>query len=72
MQSVLNFRSVSLGVVGELNESVIVLVMTYRAKNGVIRMDDRHKLDVMELKCVRSMSGVFMMNNWGNGEVMCR
>ena len=72
MNSVLNFRSISLGAVEELNESVIVSVMTYRAENRVIRFDDGHKLDVMELKCVRSMSGVIMMVKWRNGEQLRR
>ena len=35
-------------------------------------MVEKHKLDAMETKCLRSMCGVTRMDRWMNEEVRCR
>ena len=39
----------------ELEERVLVPIVTYGAETLGMRMDDRHKLDVMEIRVLQSM-----------------
>ena len=48
-------RSVSLGVKRELYELVVIPTVKYGAETWGRRMDERQKLDVMEMKCLRNM-----------------
>ena len=50
-------------------KKVVVQTMTHGAETWSMRMEERRKLDVMELKCLQSMCSVIRKDRWRNDEV---
>ena len=48
---------------------MVVPTGTYGAENGSMRLEERQKLDVMEMKRLRSVCGVTRMERWRGVEV---
>ena len=53
----------------ELYEREVAPTLTYGAEVWVMRMDKKHKLDLMEMNCLRSICVVTRMDRWRNGKV---
>ena len=54
--------NVSLGVKFELYEKMVVLAVTFGGERWGMRMDERHRLDAIDIKGLRSMFGVTRMD----------
>ena len=46
-------RNMSLGVKRELYERVVCLTVSYGAQTWCMKIDERHKLGVMDMKCLK-------------------
>ncbi len=55
-----------------LYEGVIVPTALYGVETWNLKKDERNKLDVMEMRCLRSMLGVSRMDRLTNVEVRQR
>ena len=55
-----------------LNEELIVPTALYRAEVCGMRSAERRKVNVLEMKCFRSLTGVSRMNRVRNEEVRRR
>ena len=72
LKSVLNNRRLGINVKKCLCESVIVPTALYRAEAWGRRSAERRKVNVLEMKCLRSLVGVSRMDRVGNEEVSRR
>ena len=67
-------RSVTLRVKRELYERIVVPTVMYGSEAWGMKVEERDKLDVAEMKCLRSMCGVTRMDRVRNevvGERVC-
>ena len=58
MARVWNERSVSIGVKRDLYERIVVPTVMYGSESWGMRVEERNKLDVAEMNCLRSICGV--------------
>ena len=58
-----------LGVKRELYERIVVPTVMYGLEAWAMRVEERNKLDVTEMNCLRSMCGVTRMDRWRNEDV---
>merc|ERR1712121_55348 len=58
MKKVWNERNVTLGVKRELYERIVVPTVMYGSETWAMRAEEKNKLDVTEMNCLRSMCGV--------------
>ena len=72
LKKVMNGRSVSMGVKRSLYQSVVMPTVLYGAETWGTRVAERRKVDVFEMKCLRSMVGVSRMDRVRNEEVRAR
>merc|ERR1712121_444092 len=66
MKSMWKCRSVSLNVKKELYERIVVTTVTYGSETWDMRREERNKLDVSEMQCLRNMCGVTRWNRLRN------
>merc|ERR1711895_362877 len=66
MKRVWSGRSVNVRVKRELYERVVVSTIMYGSESWGLRVEERDKLDVAEMKCLRSMCGVTRMDRVRN------
>ena len=59
-------RSVNFKAIRELYERVVVPTVMYGSEAWGLRVEERRKLDVMEMRCLRSMCGVTRMDRLRN------
>ena len=73
LKSVLSKRGLGINAKKCLNEGVIVPTALYGAwevlREGGMRSDERRKVNVLEIKCSRSLVGVSLMDRVGKEEV---
>ena len=55
----------------KLYDRVVVPTVAYIAETWAMMMKETRNLDVMEVKCMRSMSGLTRKGRWKNEEVNC-
>ena len=66
MKRLWNVRSVNVRAKRELYERVVVPTVMYGSEAWGLRVKERRKLDVMEMRCLRSMCGVTRMDRLRN------
>ena len=66
MKSMWSCRSVSLNVKKELYERIVVPTVMYGSETWGMRREERNKLDVSEMQCLRNMCGVTRWNRLRN------
>ena len=66
MKNMLSYRSVSLNVKKELYERIVVPTVMYGSETWGMRREERNKLDVSEMQCLRNMCGVTRWNRLRN------
>ena len=66
MKRVWSGRSVTVRVKRELYERVVVPTVMYGSESWGLKVEEREKLDVAEMKCLRSMCGVTRMDRVRN------
>ena len=66
MKSMWSCRSVSLNVKKELYERIVVPTVMYGSETWGMRREERNKLDVSEMQCLRSRCGVTRWNRMRN------
>ena len=59
-------RGVTLGVKRELYERIVVPTVMYGSESWGMRLEERNKLDVAEMNCLRNMCGVTRWDRWRN------
>ena len=69
VRGVMRGRSLSMDAKKCLYEKVIVPTVTYGAETWSVREAERKRLDVFEMRCLRSMVGVTLMDRVRNEEV---
>ncbi len=69
MKSVLCNRALEMNAKRGLHEEVVVPTALYRAEIGNVRDSERNRLDLFEMRCLRSMVGVTRMDRVRNEEV---
>ena len=72
LKSVLINRGLEIKAKKYLYEGVIVLTVLYRAEAWDLRSAERRKVNVLEMKCLRSLVGVSRMDRVRNEEVRRR
>ena len=72
MTTMFNVRSVHLGAKVEFTERELVPTVTNGSETGGMRMDERHKLNVMKMKCKRSKYRGSSMDRGRNEEARHR
>ena len=72
MKSVIRNRYLGMGVKRRLYEGVVVSTALYGAEAWSVKQEDRRRLDVMEMRCLRSIVGVSRMDRVRNEEVRRR
>ena len=66
MKVMLNVQSESLGVKRILHVRVVVATVMFGAETSDFRIEERHKLNVIQMKSFRSMCGVTRTERWKN------
>merc|ERR1712002_202066 len=66
MRRVWSERSVNVRVKRELYERIVVPTVMYGSESWGMRVKERNKLDVAEMKCLRNMCGVTRWDRWRN------
>ena len=69
LKSVLNKRRLGIKAKKSLYEAVIVPTVLYGAEAWGMRSAEQRKVNVLEMKCLRSLVGVSRMNRFRNEEV---
>ena len=69
MKRVWSARSVTLNVKRELYERIVVPTVMYGSESWGMRVEERKRLDVAEMRCLRSMCGVTRWDRLRNEEV---
>ena len=69
LKSVLSNRGLGIKAKKCLNEGVIVPMALYGAESWGMSNDERKKVNVLEMKCLRSLVGVSRMDRVRNKEV---
>ena len=72
MKTVLNNRGLGMSAKRRLYEGVIVPTVLYGAETWGLRVAEKRRLNVLEMKCLRSMSGVTRLDRIRNEEVRRR
>ena len=72
MKKIFKNREVGMGTKRGLYESIIVPTALYGAETWGLRADDKRRLDVLEMKCLRSMCGVTIWDRITNEEIRRR
>ena len=72
MKSVLSNRGLGIKAKTCLYEGVIVRTALYGAETWGMRIAERRKVNVLQMKCLRSLVGVSRMDRVGNEEVRRR
>ena len=72
LNSVVKCRSLGVGAKRRLYEGVVVPTVLYGAETWNMRVEERRKLNVLEMKCLRSMIGVTRRDRVRNEEVRRR
>ena len=62
-------RTVGLKAKKNMYESIVIPIVTYGAETWSMSVNERKRLDVMEMKCLRSMCGVSILDRVRNEEV---
>jgi len=66
MKNMWSCRSVSLNVKKELYERIVVPTVMYGSETWGMKREEKNKLDVSEMQCLRSMCGVTRWNRLRN------
>ena len=72
MKGVMNCRGLGMNVKKVLYEKVIVPTVTYGSECWGMKVSERRKLNVFEMRCLRSMAGVSRMDRVRNEVVRQR
>ena len=72
MKSVFKCRTLSMGAKSRLYEGVVVPAATYGAESWNMKEEDRRRLDVLEMRCLRDICGVTLWHRLRNEEVRRR
>ena len=72
LKKVWNNRELGMQVKRGLYESVVVPTALYAAETWGMKADDKKRLDVMEMRCLRSMCGVTRWDRIRNEEIRRR
>ncbi len=72
MKSVLSNRALGINIKRRLYKGIVVPTALYGAEMWNVRQDERKRLDVFELRCLRSMVGVTRMERVRNEDVRQR
>ena len=72
MKSVLKCRTLSMDAKTKLYEGVVIPAALYGAETWGMKAEDRRRLDVLEMKCLRSMCGVSLWHRLRNEEIRRR
>ena len=65
-------REIGMGVKRGLYESVVVPTVLYAAETWGMKAEDKRRLDVMEMRCLRNMCGVTIWDRLRNEEIRRR
>ena len=69
MKGVMKNRGLGMGVKRVLYEKVIVPTVTYGSELWGMKVSERRRLNVFEMKCLRSMAGVLRFDRHTNEEL---
>jgi Reverse transcriptase (RNA-dependent DNA polymerase). len=72
LKKVINSRSLGMEAKRTLYEGIVVPTVLYGAETWGLREDERRRLDVLEMKCLRSMCGVTRLDRIRNEEIRRR
>ena len=65
-------RELGINVKKVLDEKVVVLSVVYDSESWGMKVTERQKLNVLEMKCLRSMTGVSQLDRVRNEVVRAR
>ncbi len=68
MKRVFKCRSLEINAKRRLNERGVVLMALFGAETWNIGASERRRLNVMQMRCLRSMCGVTSMDQWRNAK----
>ena len=66
LKGVMKSRGLGMNVKKVLYEKVVVLTVMYGSESGGMKVTERQKLNVFEMKCLRSMTGVSRLDRVRN------
>ena len=72
LKGVMKNRWLGMNVKKVLDEKVVMLTIVYGSESWGMKVTERQKLNVLEMKCLRSMTGVFQLNRVRNEVVRAR
>ena len=72
LKGVMKNRGLGMNVKKVLDEKVVVLTIVYGSESWGMKVTERQKLNVLEMKCLRSMTGVSQLNRVRNEVVRAR
>ena len=72
LKGVTKCRSLGMSAKRKLYESVVIPAVTYGAETWAMRMEERRSLNVLEMRCLRSMAGLTRRDRVRNEEVRRR
>ena len=72
LKGVMKNRGLGMNVKKVLYERVVVPTVMYGSESWGMKVNERQKLNVFEMKCLRSMTGVFQLDRVRNEVVRAR
>ena len=72
LKGVMKNRGLGMNAKNVLYEKVVVLIVTYGSESCGLKVTERQKLNVFEMKCLRSMTGVSRLDRVRNEVVRAR
>ena len=72
LKGVMKNRGLGMNVKKVLDEKVVVLTIVCGSESWRMKVTERQKLNLLEMKCLRSMTGVSQLDRVGNEVVRAR
>ena len=72
LKGVMKNRRLGMDVKEVLDEKVVMLTVVYGSESWGMKVTERQKLNVFEMKCLRSMTGVSQLNRVRNEVVRAK
>ena len=72
LKSVMRCRTLGMEAKSELYKGVVLPTVLYGAETWGVRAEERRRLNVFEMKCLRSMAGVTLRDRINNDVVRFR
>ena len=72
LKGVMKNRGLGMNVKKVLDEKVVVLTIVCGSESWLMKVTERQKLNLLEMKCLRSMTGVSQLDRVGNEVVRAR